>query len=117
MLMLSTAQEQVNQPVRNEDIQFTPAEEQFHTSSLFPVPAGYEKWLIRNDYPTGWTEQMWDAPWTDIPLDKPGEIMKIMKEYCFEGMVENNFIPQKNRVRCPPLFAVSLVDFAFKPPG
>jgi hypothetical protein len=96
---IPTAQEQVDQPVQSEDVRFTPAEQEFHTSSRFQVPAGYEKWLIRNDYPSGWTQQMWDAPWTDLPLDDPTTFMQVMKEYCFEGMVENNFIPQNNHVR------------------
>jgi len=74
------------------------ASDQFSTSSQFPVPEGREPWKIRNDYPTA-TGPL-DAPWLDIdPTGDPREYMAVVKKYCLEGMVENNFIPQNNKVR------------------
>jgi len=93
-----------------QDSDPTPAEIQFCISSIHPIPTGYTGWKIRNDYPSpkpgdlapniplpGGKE---DVPWLDVdPREDPEQYLNIIQEYCFEGMINNDFIPQKNQVR------------------
>lgn len=105
------------------------AANEFHTSSLWPVPAGFEAWNIRNDYPSprapirpqeqqgeqmAYTESRDlpglpglppigadDAPWLNIDFrGNPQQYTEVIKEYCFEGMTNVDFVPQNNPVCC-----------------
>ena len=83
---------------------YTPAEAQFNTSSAYPLPTGFEAWKIRNDYPAPKPKDLSgkappDTPWLAIdPTKNPEHYLNIIREYCFEGMIGNDFIPQKNKV-------------------
>ncbi|KAG8852600.1 hypothetical protein FRB96_008599 [Tulasnella sp. 330] len=96
----------------------TPAEEQFHTSSIYPKPLnwGGPTWKIRNDYPApppgfspgglpslplpDFPHTELDAPWLKIDFRKePEKYGTVIKEYCWEGNREAQFIPQDNHVR------------------
>jgi hypothetical protein len=80
----------------------TQAEQQFHTSSVYDVLNGYTAWSIRTDYPSpdSTRQQLTpgpDAPWLTVnPFKDPQGYLEIVKEYCFDGMVNNDFIPQDN---------------------
>jgi len=79
---------------------FSTAAEEFNTSSLAPVPPGYTPWKIRNDYPKPKPYTPLDIFWVDIdPRNDPVGYMGAVKEYCFKGMVESDFIPQNNHDR------------------
>jgi hypothetical protein len=114
---------------RNKKLTATAAEVQFHTSYGFVVdgiqtiepPKDWKGRLfeIRNDYPkpgdaaaTGLPpapgperpapslDPLKDARWLDIDFEKhPEEYCQVIKEYCFEGNVENEFVLQKNLIR------------------
>ncbi|KAF8974266.1 hypothetical protein BDZ97DRAFT_1690029 [Flammula alnicola] len=102
----------------------TPAELQFNTSSIYTVPPGYIAWQIRNDYPPpkprdaelapeGPPAGTPDAPWLDIdPIKNSSYYMEIIKQYCFDGMVNNDFIPQKNTHRTTQTWAVGFFNSA-----
>jgi hypothetical protein len=109
--------------------EITPAEAQFRTSSLHPVPQGWtgRVWQInsrypdlssaldkrvvlpsaKSDFPTlprpsvpypGGNE----APWLGVDfLKDPDTYCAVVKEYCFEGNVNNDFVVQNNKVRIP----------------
>jgi len=94
---------------------FTPAEEQFNTSSIHDPPAGYTRWTISNKYPSskstitsigtlpGLPGQLPDgsdaAPWLEIDFKKdPRYYMDVVKEYCLEGMIECDFAVASNKV-------------------
>ena len=93
----------------------TAAEAQFHTSSVYPVPAGYTAWVIRNDYPLPPSTSRNAAratglpigqpapdqsPWLDFKFrDDPLGNLDAIKEYFLEGMIESDFVPQLNTVR------------------
>jgi hypothetical protein len=95
---------------------YTPAEEQFNTSSIYNPPAGYKRWTISNKYPSskstitgigalpGLPGQLpdgsGDAPWLEIDFKKdPRYYMDVIKEYCLEGMIECDFEVASNKVR------------------
>ncbi|TFK44187.1 hypothetical protein BDQ12DRAFT_593696 [Crucibulum laeve] len=85
----------------------TPDEIQFNTSSIYSVPPGYTAWEIRNDYPAPKPDDVapegppigtLDAPWLNVdPISNPQYYLEIIKTYCFDGMINNDFIPQKNK--------------------
>jgi len=98
----------------------------FQTSSLWPIPPDYPgpAWKMRNDYPQRGGDQQRsplylgglmasgrpsgspkDMPWSMVDFKaKPLAFCDIIKQYCWEGNVENRFVAQENRVR--PLTAV-----------
>jgi hypothetical protein len=109
----------------------TPAEAQFSTSSVHPIPQGWTGniWSIRNDYPTAPSSPATvltrnngddgkalpplpgpsipppigdprdDAPWLDVDFRvNPLLYCALVKEYCWEGNVNNGFVVQKNTV-------------------
>ncbi|KAB2573249.1 hypothetical protein DBV05_g8077 [Lasiodiplodia theobromae] len=97
----------------------------FHNSSLYNPPENWSGpvFKIRNDYPTPLEaatnnkigrvpgipdpsipppvkDPMLDAPWTLVDFAKdPLRYCDIVKEYCFEGNVNNNFNVHENKVR------------------
>ncbi|KAF8299951.1 hypothetical protein DL93DRAFT_2122330 [Clavulina sp. PMI_390] len=95
----------------------TPLEEQFHTSSNFKVPSGWNGpiFKIRNDYPTKadgitYSHEVWPtlpgpevsviSPWLDIDFkDKPLDYAKTVLEYCWEGNRQADFDVWNNKVR------------------
>ncbi|KAG9081994.1 hypothetical protein FRC07_014356, partial [Ceratobasidium sp. 392] len=87
------------------DSEPAPAERQFRTSSLFPVPASADlkRWEIRNDYPLkpatnagGSTS----ALWLQIDFEKdPEGYAKAVRSYCLEGMVQSDFDASKCKTR------------------
>jgi len=118
---------------RRHDPPYTPAEEHFYTSSLYPVPLDWKGrvWSIRNDYPEILAEgaggqhddglpvssgpiispsgdPLSDAPWlkpgTDFRMF-PAAYCALIKEYCLEGNVENDFVVHNNEVCFPPLYS------------
>ena len=96
------------------------ASRHFHTSSLWPIPHDYQgpAWELRNDYPQrGGNQQRSplyvggrmtsgppsngprDMPWSSVDFKtKPLGFCEVIKQYCWEGNVENRFVAQKNRV-------------------
>ena len=103
------------------------ADRQFHTSSMYPVPQSYrgEIFRIKNDYPhsspsvavseqtqksTAWPSLpapgekgplIDEAPWMRKSFDDEKEALEyceIVKEYCWEGNVDNGFHIWKNKV-------------------
>ena len=98
----------------------TPAEIQFNISSNYPTPQGFEAWKIRNDYPPPFPKvdvqgagsvgvipifpgqlpgDTIGYPWLDIdPTKEPRKYLDYIREYCFEGNVENDFVVQDNKV-------------------
>jgi hypothetical protein len=92
---------------------------QFQTSSLWPVPRDYQgsAWKIRNDYPQrggdqrpslylggrvtpGLPSRAKEVPWSTVDFKvKPLAFCETVKQYCWEGNVENRFVSQKNQVR------------------
>lgn len=112
---------------------FNTAAEMFHNSSLYSPPTNWSKPLfkIRNDYPAPLdvaadrkvgrvpdlldpsipppvSDPMLDAPWTLVDFTKdPRGYCAIVKEYCFEGNVNNNFNVHENKVSAPSLCVVS----------
>ena len=87
----------------------TQAEIEFNTSSYDTSPPGYPEWKIRNDYPPPKSENLTpggppagtlDAPWLNVdPFANRAQYMDVIKEYCFEGMIDVDFVPQKNAVK------------------
>ncbi|KAG8897397.1 hypothetical protein FRC01_011354, partial [Tulasnella sp. 417] len=91
------------------------AAEQFHTSSQYPVPEGWEGdvFKINVDYPppapnvaaSGYEglpipDTTPSAPWTEIDFrEKPLEYAMLVKEYCWEGNRSVDFVVQDNTVR------------------
>jgi len=90
----------------------------FRASSLWPVPRDYEgqSWTIRNEYPRRGSAQQQpprgrvtsgsspdgpkDMPWSIVDFkDNPLAFCETIRQYCWEGNVENRFVVQKNRVR------------------
>lgn len=93
----------------------------FQTSSLWPVPRDYQgsAWTIRNDYPQRRGDHQRSSfysgrhpasgPPSDGPRDTPWSMVdfkvnplafcEVVKQYCWEGNVENRFVVQKNHVR------------------
>ena len=87
---------------------------EFHTSSYYDVPKGYDAWLIRNDYPAPYARAQGGpiipspgqlppgnepTPWLDVDFKTdPNRYIQLIKEYFMEGMLESNFVPQKNNV-------------------
>ena len=93
----------------------------FQTSSLWPVPHDYQRpvWKIRNNSP-GRSAQLPSphpgssrvtssppsdgprdmAPWltVDFKVD-PAAFCEVVKQYCWEGNVESQFVVQRNSVR------------------
>ncbi|KAG8989460.1 hypothetical protein FRB94_014378 [Tulasnella sp. JGI-2019a] len=98
---------------QSREQRYTPAEEQFHTSSQYPKPVNWtgSVWAIRNDYPgpprfsfraliTPVSDATLDAPWLTIDFKThPGEYAKTIKEYCWEGNRQVDFVVQENRHR------------------
>lgn len=92
-----------------DDSPVHPAMVQFNTSSMYIVPQGYTAWQIRNDYPLPKPKDLTpggpppgvpDAPWlNEDPIANPARYLEIAKEYCLEGMIPVDFVPQKNKVR------------------
>ena len=93
--------------------EYTPADAQFHTSSIYPVPQGFEAWKIRNDYPSRGPRTQGGVitvpgqlppgddptPWLDVDFTTdPIRYLELVKEYFLEGMIEADFVPQKNTV-------------------
>ena len=83
----------------------TPAQIQFDTSSVYRYPdSGYTLWKICNDYPS--TAEHDDYPWLQYdPMKDSEKYLNTIKEYCFEGMINNDFDPWKNKV--------TLIDYLF----
>lgn len=93
----------------------TAAEAQFHTSSIYALPKGYNAWVIRNDYPSpavrpqggrvittpGQLPPGQDlTPWLDVDFrTEPNKYLQLVKEYFLEGMFQADFVPQNNTVR------------------
>lgn len=92
----------------------------FQTSSLWPVPRDYQRpgWNIRNDYPGRRESQLrsldpsdWatsippsggpeDTQWSTIDFRvNPLAFCEAVKQYCWDGNVENQFVVQNNKVR------------------
>lgn len=108
----------------------------FYNSSLYNPPKNWSGPLfkIRNDYPTTFEaatnkkmgrvpglpdpsipapvpDPMLDAPWTLVDFTKdPLRYCDIVKEYCFEGNVNNNFNVHENKVSAPASCVVSPVS-------
>jgi hypothetical protein len=76
----------------------TDAEKQFNTSSLYHVPDGYTPWSIRNDYPSTTPAHDPTPLFGPDPITQSEKYLEAVKTYCLEGMVENDFVPQKNKV-------------------
>lgn len=79
------------------------AEKEFNTSSRYPVPEGctLPRWKIRNDYPSSPPPLYSDAPWAKIDFKRrPEKFLEVVKQYALEGNKENDFIVQRNKVRC-----------------
>jgi hypothetical protein len=107
----------------------TPAEAQFTTSSMHPIPHGWTGgvWSIWNDYPTespatittrkcgsggkalpllptsgvplSVRDPRDEAPWLDVDFKvNPLLYCAVVKNYCWEGNVNNDFVVQKNTV-------------------
>lgn len=75
----------------------TPAQKQFHTSSIYPYPEGYTPFKIRNDYPL--VAEVDHYPWLQFdPTKQSKAYLNAVKEYVFKGMIDNEFDPWKNKV-------------------
>ncbi|KAG8909046.1 hypothetical protein FRC01_007179, partial [Tulasnella sp. 417] len=104
-------------PISSDDEgEYTPAEEQFHMSSNFPIPGDWQGpvFKIRNDYPQApksLTAKKADpsiplantpdeAPWLKVDFKtNPLEYGSHVKEYCWEGNTDVDFVVQENLVR------------------
>ncbi|KAG9000803.1 hypothetical protein FRB90_011740 [Tulasnella sp. 427] len=92
------------------------AKVQFNTSSNWPVPAGWTGWKIRNDYPQPaplkaastpgdalalpLPDVKVESPWLRHDFRKdPLGYAKVVKEYCWEGNRETDFVVQENLTR------------------
>ena len=104
----------------NKNIERSLALRHFQTSSLWPIPGDYPgpAWKIRNDYPQiGGNQQRSplylgaritsgpasgsskDTPWSMVDFKvNPSAFCDVIKQYCWEGNVENCFVAQKNPV-------------------
>lgn len=121
-----TATEVRRRSAKNDPDVVTAASEQFHTSSIHPLPQGWTGriWQIRNDYPRstpptatsssraaglppidipripvpdGGQEQ--DFPWLNVDFKTdPIRYCELVKEYCWEGNANNEFVVQNNTV-------------------
>ncbi|KAF8299954.1 hypothetical protein DL93DRAFT_2122332 [Clavulina sp. PMI_390] len=96
---------------------FTPAEEQFHTSSQYPIPQNWKgpTFKIRNDYPAKpdgitFSHDIWPtlpgpeisviSPWLNIDFkEQPLEYAQTVLEYCWEGNTPADFNVWDNKVR------------------
>lgn len=77
------------------------AAKEFHRASYNPPPANWSGPVFkpRLDYPTT-SPPFSERPWERIDFKKePGKFMQSVLEYCFDGNVENDFVPQKNPKR------------------
>jgi hypothetical protein len=83
------------------------ADTQFNTSSIYRVPSGYTAWEISNDYPRPHdgvlppSGQLPNDPTSWLEVDfktKPYRYLQLIKEYFLEGMIESDFVPQRNQV-------------------
>ncbi|KAL8797819.1 MAG: hypothetical protein Q9195_000171 [Heterodermia aff. obscurata] len=114
-------------PLRLDSGIVSPAEEQFHTSSIHPVPTGYtgKTFRIKNNYPQiaptsivdlatkppswptlpapGERSPLQDQyPWLQKDFTKPDQALEyceLIKAYCWEGNVDREFRIWENRVR------------------
>ncbi|KAF8601620.1 hypothetical protein BDV93DRAFT_399188, partial [Ceratobasidium sp. AG-I] len=83
----------------------TPAEQQFNTSSLFPIPRTCElkPWKLRSDYPRyppSDATNEFNAPWLRIDFSKdPEAYANTIRSYCLEGMVQSDFDVGKCKTR------------------
>lgn len=122
--MSTQAQEQQSAPAeptsaQAQELHYTPAEAQFHTSSIYPKPLNWDLpvWKIHNDYPApppsfspggppalplpDFPHSELDAPWLEIDFRKrPDDYARVIREYCWEGNRSNDFVVQKNKVGC-----------------
>ena len=75
----------------------TPAQKQFHTSSIYPYPEGYIPFKIRNDYPLVSAKD--EYPWLQYdPTTQFEGYLNAVKDYFFEGNIDTEFNPFKNEV-------------------
>lgn len=114
---------------RKNSVRLTPAEVQFNTSSVHPIPQGWtgSVWSIRNNYPMSppspattitkngkevlpplpgpgvpvrTGDPRDDAPWLDVDFRvNPLLYCTLVKAYCWEGNVSNSFVVQNNSVQ------------------
>lgn len=77
--------------------ELTPAEQQFNTSSLFPIPPNCElkPWKIRNNYPKRPPSDACseaNAPWLYVDFRKsPEAYASAVRSYFLEGLVQSDF--------------------------
>lgn len=119
---LTYAGRNINIYAESNNAKISPAEVQFTTASQYPVPTGWSghTFRLRSDYPrsnlgAGTTSALpplpgpdkplegldpaADAPWLKIDFTKdPKKYAEMVKEYCWEGNVGNDFDVFKNTV-------------------
>jgi hypothetical protein len=123
----------------DKNIEHSLALKHFRTSSLWPVPRDHQGpgWEIRNDYPHRGAQRpsrylgsrvasrplsngSADTPWTTVDFKvNPLGFCDVIKQYCWEGNVENCFVVQRNRVRLfyPGLLKSRRADRDVRLPG
>lgn len=112
----------INIYAESNDVKLTPAEIQFQTASQYPVPTSWSghTFRLRYDYPKDnlaadtssslpplpgpdrplpGVDPKADSPWLKIDFTKdPKKYAEMVKEYCWEGNVSNDFDVYKNTV-------------------
>ena len=76
---------------------------EFARSSRFEPPSGVSSpFQIWNDYPSVSDLRYVEYPWLDVDFKtEPKRYLEVVKDYCFLGMLENDFDATKNKVICP----------------
>lgn len=77
------------------------AAKEFHRASYNALPTNWSGPIFKPqlDYPMEYPPSS-EKPWERIDFKKdPEKYMQYVLEYCFEGNVENGFVPQKNPKR------------------
>ena len=75
---------------------------EFHRTSYNPPPPDWSGSTFKPklDYPTAFPTADEKPPWTMIDFKRePEKYLETVLEYCYDGNVKNDFVPQKNPKR------------------
>ncbi len=78
------------------------AVKEFYRASFNPPPKSWSGPVFKPklDFGTATNPVVKDAPWEKVNFEtEPEKYLRTVLEYCFDGNLEENFVPQKNHKR------------------